>query len=98
MHPLLAKKIEQLDAQITELRGTLEANRDELAKQHKEKEDLLQKQWRERKHVTTLERVSKDFDALEAENKRYHAQRKRLRDGLRDILRLTRALRNANAP
>ncbi len=98
MHPLLEKKIEQIDGQLAGLRETLEANRDELAKQHEEKEDLLQEQWRHRKRMTTLDRLAKDYDALEAENKRFRAERKRMRDGLAAILRLTKSLRNANAP
>lgn len=98
MHPLLAKKIEQVEGQLAALRETLESNRVELAKQHGEKEDLLQEQWRQRKRMTTLERLSRDYDDLMAENKRFQAERKKFRDGLESILKLTKSLRNKNAP
>ena len=98
MHPLLANKIQQVESQLADLRETLETNREELAKQHGEKEDLLQEQWRQRKRMTTLDRLSRDYDGLEAENKRFQTERKRLRDGLQTILRLTKSLRNTNTP
>lgn len=98
MHPLLEAKIQQLDRQLDALHETLKVRREELAKQHKEKEDLLQEQWRQRKRMATLDRLSKDYDALEAENKRFQSERKRLRDGLRAILKLTKSLRNAQTP
>ena len=98
MHPLLEAKIEQIDRQLDALHEALKARREELAKQHKEKEELLQEQWSQRKRMTTLNRLSKDYDALEAENKRFQAERKRLRDGLRSILKLTKSLRNAQTP
>jgi len=98
MHPLLANKLRQVESQLADLRETLESNRTELAKQHGEKEDLLQEQWRQRKRMTTLDRLSRDYDDLETENKRFMAERKRLREGLQSILRLTKSLRNANTP
>jgi hypothetical protein len=98
MHPLLEAKIEQLDRQLDALHETFKASREELAKQHKEKEELLQEQWRQRKHMATLDRLAKDYDALEAENKRFQSERKRIRDGLRAILKLTKSLRNGQRP
>lgn len=93
MDPMVQAKIEQIEAQLAGLRETLEKNRTELAKQHGEKEELLQEQWRNRKKMTTLDRVSKEYDALEAENKKYAKERKELRERLAGLLRMTKSLR-----
>ena len=65
MNPLLKKKLEQVQQQVGELRGVLEENREDVIQQHREKEDLLQAKWSERKRVTTLDRIAKDYDALD---------------------------------
>ncbi len=93
MDPMVQAKIEQIEAQLAGLRETLEKNRTELAKQHGEKEELLQEQWRNRKKMTTLDRVSKEYDVLEAENRKYAKERKELRERLQGLLRMTKSLR-----
>ncbi len=93
MDPMVQKKIEQIDGQLAGLRETLEKNRAELVKQHKEKGDLLQDQWTDKKKITTLDRVQKEYDALQAENRRYAKERKELREQLAGLLTLTKSLR-----
>ena len=92
---MVQRKIEQIDQQLAGLRETLEKSRAELAKQHSEKEELLQEQWRNRKKMTTLDRVSKEYDALQARNRQYAKERKHLREQLAKLLTLTKSLRNA---
>jgi len=94
MDPMVQSKITQIDQQLAGLRETLEKGRAELAKQHQEKEEMLQEQWRGRKKLTALERVSKEYDALLDENQRYAAERKHLRERLGKLLTLTKSLRN----
>lgn len=95
MDPMVQAKIEQIEAQLTGLRETLEKNRTELAKQHGEKEELLQEKWRDRKKMTTLNRMSKEYDELESENRKYAVERKELRERLTGLLRMTKALRGS---
>ncbi len=95
---MVQRRIEQIDQQLAGLRETLEKNRAELVKQHTEKEELLQEQWRNKKKMTTLDRISKEYDALQAENRRYAKERKQLRDQLAKLLTLTKSLRNAARP
>jgi cell division septum initiation protein DivIVA len=95
MDPMVQRKIEQIDQQLAGLRETLEKSRAELALQHQEKEEMLQEQWRNRKKMTALDRVSKEYDALQAENRRYAKERKQLREQLARLLTLTKSLRNS---
>lgn len=93
MNPILQKQFDTLESQIQELRNVLERNTDELQKQHGEKSDLLQEQWRQRKQLTTLNRIADDFDDVDEENQRYRDERKEIRDDLAKILQFTKALR-----
>jgi len=92
MNPLLASKYVQLQEQIAELRAILEANREDVRQQHAEKEELLQEQWRQRKRLTTLNRIAEDYDTVEAENNRYRDERLELRASLKTIISSTKAL------
>lgn len=93
MNPLIKKRVEQLNASVEALAETLERNRAEVLKQHEEKEELLQEQWRQRKRMTALDHVAQEYDALEAENRRYAEERKEMRTALTGLLSKTRALR-----
>ena len=93
MNPILQKQFDTLDNQIHELREVLERNTSELQKQHGEKSDLLQEQWRQRKQLTTLNRIADDFDDVDEENQRYREERKEIREDLSKIMQLTKALR-----
>ncbi len=98
MNPLLKKKLEHVQQQVNDLQGVLEENREDVIQQHKEKEDLLQAKWSERKRVTTLDRIAKDYDALDEQNKTYEAERKEIKEGLGRVIRFTKALHNAYKP
>ena len=98
MNPLLKKKLEQVQQQVGELQGVLEENREDVIQQHREKEDLLQAKWSERKRVTTLDRIAKDYDALDEQNKVYGRERKEIRERLGRVIRFTKALHNAYKP
>ena len=98
MNPLLKKKFEHIQGQMAELEGVLEENLEDVKQQHLEKEDLLQEKWRERKRVTTLDRIAKDYDTLDDQNKAYDQERKEIKERLARILRFTKALHNAYRP
>lgn len=93
MNPLLKSQFDKIQEQVLELRKVLENNETELKQQHGEKEDLLQEKWRDRKELTTLNRIATDFDSVEEENERYREERKEIRDDLSKIMNLTKALR-----
>ncbi len=95
---MVQSRIAQIDQQLAGLCETLEKNRAELALQHQEKEEMLQEQWRGRKKLTALERVSKEYDEMLDENRKYAAERKQLRARLAKLLTLTKSLRNAYRP
>lgn len=98
MNPLLKKKFEHLQRQISELEGVLQANQADVKQQHTEKEDLLQEKWRERKRLTTLNRIAEDYDALDDRNRRYEQERTQIKERLANVLRFTKALHNARRP
>ena len=93
MNPILQKQFETLERQVQQLRDVLEKNAEELQKQHGEKEDLLQEKWRQRKELTTLNRIATDYDDVEGENEQYREERKEIREDLSKIMHLTKALR-----
>jgi len=93
MNPLIKKRIDHLNAAVDRIEETLEQNRQEVLKQHEEKEELLQEQWRQRKRMTTLNHIAEEYDALEAESRRYAEERRDIRLALTGLLSQTRALR-----
>ncbi len=95
MNPLLEKKLEQIRGDLGSLREVLEDNRADVVLQHTEKEDMLQDQWRQRKRLTTLNRIAEDYDRLDEQNQTYARERKALRERLRQVLKLTKALHSA---
>ncbi len=98
MNPLLKKKLEHIQRQVDDLQGVLEENREDVTQQHKEKEDLLQEKWSERKRMTTLDRIAKDYDVLDEQNRAYEGERKEIKERLRRVIRFTKALHNAYKP
>ena len=98
MTPMVQKQLATIRGLLSELREVLEANQNEVQKQHAEKEDLLQDKWRERKELTTLRRVSDDYDELDEENKRLRSEKAKLGQHLNTILTHTRALQNTFMP
>ena len=97
MNPLFQKKLEQIRGDLGTLREVLEDNRADVVLQHTEKEDMLQDQWRQRKRVTTLNRIAEDYDRLDEQNQAYTRERKALRERLRQVLKLTKALHSAQS-
>jgi DNA repair exonuclease SbcCD ATPase subunit len=98
MNPLLKNQFDSVRKQLDSLKTVLQENQDELQKQHTEKEDLLQEKWRNRKHLTTLERIEGDYDSVEAENDRYRQERTEIREDLNQIVSLTKALHRIQKP
>ena len=98
MNPLLEKRFAHTRSQIEALRAVLEANRADVVQQHAEKEDLLQQQWRERKRLTTLNRIAEDYDGLDEQNRAYAQERKAIHERLSQVLKLTKALHSAHRP
>lgn len=92
MNPLLEKKFERVRAQLEQLREVLEANREDTQRQHEEKEDLLQEQWRQRKRSTTLSRIAEDYDALETENEAFRDDQEQIKERMGRLLKYTRSL------
>lgn len=98
MNPLLQKQFDTVKNQLASLHEVLDKNAEEVAKQHAEKEELLQEKWRQRKRVTTLERIEKDYDAVEDENIKYREERLEIRDSLTQIVQLSKALHRMQKP
>ena len=98
MNPILKNQFDSVRKQLYSLKTVLQENQDELTAQHAEKEELLQEKWRNRKHLTTLERIEGDYDEVEAENERYRKERTEIRDDLNQIVSLTKALHRIQKP
>lgn len=98
MNPILKNQFDSVRKQLYSLKTVLQENQDELTAQHTEKEELLQEKWRNRKHLTTLERIEGDYDEVEAENERYRKERTEIRDDLNQIVSLTKALHRIQKP
>ena len=98
MNPLLKKKFEHIQGQVDELKGVLQAMREDVLQQHQEKEDLLQEKWSERKRVTTLDRIAKDYEVLQEQNNVYAQERKEIKERLARVIRFTKSLHNASTP
>ena len=98
MNPLLKKKLEHIQGQVDELNGVLQANREDVLQQHQEKEDLLQEKWSERRRVTTLDRIAKDYEVLQEQNNVYAQERKEIKERLARVIRFTKSLHNAPTP
>lgn len=92
MNPILKKQFDSVRNKLDSIKDVLENNQVELKKQHAEKEDLLQEKWRNRKHLTTLERIEEDYDSVEEENNRYREERSEIRNSLNQIVSLSKAL------
>jgi len=83
---------------MAELEEVLEENRADVIQQHLEKEQLLQDKWKERKRVTTLTRIEKDYNVLDDQNKAYDEERKEIKQRLARVLKFTKALHNTYKP
>jgi small-conductance mechanosensitive channel len=86
MNPIVKKKIETIETKIHSLQQLFDNNQADLEIQHEEKEDLLQEKWQIRRKLTTLERISKEYDSLEKENVDLIEERKKLKEYLSKIL------------
>jgi small-conductance mechanosensitive channel len=86
MNPIIKKKIQTIESKIHSLEQLFADNQADLETQHEEKEDLLQEKWQNRRKLTTLERISTEYDSLEKENVDLLEERKKLRDYLTTIL------------
>lgn len=92
MNPILKAQFDAIAGQLDTLESVLSANRDDAQKQHEEKEELFKEKLRQRKHVTTLDRIAKEYDEVEAENSKYREERAEIRQQLADIVNLSKAL------
>ncbi len=98
MNPLIKKKLEHIQEQVGALQGVLQVNREDVLLQHQEKEDLLQEKWSDRKRVTTLDRIAKDYKVLQEQNTVYAQERKEIKERLARVIRFTKSLHNASRP
>ena len=98
MNTLLKQKFDHVRQRIDELRNVLQENREDVMQQHAEKEDLLQEKWRDRKHVTPLNRIAEDYDVLDEQNQAYAGERKEIRERLARVLQFTKALQKTYRP
>ena len=92
MNPILQTQLNTLTEQLDTLESVLVANRQDVNKQHEEKEAMLQKEWEQRKEVTTLNRIADDFDEVDEQNDQYRKEREEIRKKLNEIVHLTKAL------
>jgi hypothetical protein len=98
MNPILKKQFDTVKNQLKELETVLEKNQAEVQKQHDEKSELLQKEWSNRKRLTTLERIEVDFESVAADNDRYRDERVEIRENLNSIVELSKALHRMQKP
>ncbi|MFP6583303.1 MAG: hypothetical protein VCD00_12220 [Candidatus Hydrogenedentota bacterium] len=92
MNPILQAQLNTLTDQLDTLQSVLETNREDVNKQHEEKEAMLKKEWEQRKEVTTLNRIADDYDEVDETNKQYKQEREEIRQKLNEIVLLTKAL------
>ncbi len=93
MNPLLLKRLETLEKQISRIEASVQAKTIDVQKQHAEKSRLLEEQWAQRKRMNTLNRIAEDYDELDKEVETYREERGEIRRTLEQILTRTRALR-----
>ena len=93
MNPLLLKRLETLEKQISRIEASVQAKTIDVQKQHEEKARLLEEQWGQRKRMNTLNRIAEDYDELDKEVEAYREERGEIRRTLEQILTRTRALR-----
>ena len=85
MNPIIEKKFQTIESKIHSLQRLFDDSQTELETQHGEKEDLLQEKWRNRRKLTTLERISNEYDSLEKENFELIEERKQLMEKLHAV-------------
>lgn len=93
MNPLLQKRIETLSRQIDAIETRITAMAERETTLLAEKEEIRTEQWRNKKELTTLNRIAEDYDEIAARAEAYEKERAVLRASLTEILTRTRALR-----
>ena len=92
MEPLLNKELEHITKQLKSVRELLDRRTGQLKKSDATSAERLQVSWGHQKRATTLERIEKDYDVVEAENRAAREERAELREGLSRLLEYTKAL------
>jgi hypothetical protein len=93
MNPILVKRLETLEKQVSRIEALVASKNVDVQAQHEEKAKLLEEQWAQRKRLNTLNRIAEDYDELEREADTYRDERSAIRQTLEQILKRTRALR-----
>ena len=92
MNSLVHSQLQEIQRQTEALRRAVAGVKSRQALATQDHERLLQEQWRLKKEMATLQRVSDDYDDLMAENKRLDETIGDVRNRLRKVLACTKAL------
>ncbi len=92
MNPLIQSQLTEINRQVQALRDAVAQANEKDALHAQDQERTQQEQWRYRKEIATLQRIAKDYDALETENDRLTDLNHDVRNRLRRILACTKAL------
>ena len=92
MNPLIKRQLDEIEGNLDALGAALARAKEDSQEGAKEREGLLKDQWRQRKELATVQRITDDYDALEAENARLKETLAQLRERLARVREFTKAL------
>lgn len=98
MNPLVQKQLDGVYGLIEELRTRLQQDRTLLERAHERTDQLQQDHWRDRKEISTLNRLAEDYDELEGRNEAFRAEREAIRGHLVQIMSFAKSLSNTQGP
>ena len=98
MNRLVQKQLDGVYGLIEELRTRLQQDRTLLERAHGRKEELQQEHWRDRKEISTLNRLAEDYDELEGQNEAFRTEREAIRSHLVQIMSFAKSLSNTQGP
>lgn len=98
MNALVKNQVKRIEQELENIRALLAKYAEDNKKQHAEKEELLQEQWRQRNELVTLRRVAEDYDRVDDERQRIRDQRGEIRERLQRILAHSKALSGLYKP
>ncbi|HPO84233.1 MAG TPA: hypothetical protein PLN86_00145 [Candidatus Hydrogenedentes bacterium] len=93
MNPLIKRQIDLLLDTIAEISACLDNAKSHISQLTKERDKLIQEQWRLKKQVSTFQRVSEEYDKVcsDVETKEHLIDS--LKQGLNDLLEKVKRLR-----
>jgi hypothetical protein len=92
LNPLIKKHLEQVNERLDDIQDVLAQSDKRVAQAERQRQEVLEAQLRQRKELVTLQHKGSTFDSLNAQNQDLLQRTNRLREGLRKLLQLTKAL------